>query len=93
MVRVLASLTAADYAVLIPIFFSSLASLIVTVRNSGHAKETLRQVTPPSNGRTLGELAEGINVSSHAAAIESARVRKEVLPNMPPPLPTTEPHD
>lgn len=86
-----AALTGSDYAVLIPLIFTSAAQAIVMVIHALQQRDLKRQLNLPSQERTLGEAVEGIQVASSAAATDSARVRRAVLPNAPPPVPPIEP--
>jgi len=76
------ALTAADYAMLIPLTLASLTTMIVTIIAALRTSNIQRQVTPPSEpvlgGRTLAEIAEGVQVNAHAAALDAGRVRHAI---------------
>lgn len=65
----------------------AIANAIVLVYTATKTRQTHQQVTPPSNGRTLGQLMESNINATHVAAVESTRVRQELLPNRPAPVP------
>ena len=76
------ALTAADYAMLIPLTLASLTTMIVTIIAALRTTKIQYQVTPPSEpvkgGRTLGDLVEGTQVNAHAAALDAGRARHAI---------------
>jgi hypothetical protein len=84
----IATLTASDWEVLIPLIGSQLVLIVQAWHNNRNARtrgvETLRQVTPPSNGHTLGELAEATVNAGTVAAVEATRLRQAIDPTHPP---------
>lgn len=81
----------AEWTYAITTTIAALSAAIVSIINAVRIAKVHKQVTPPSqpkDGRTLGAITEGIAVASEAAALESTRVRQELVARKPaPPLP------
>lgn len=81
---------ATDWVLIIGAVAQAVGLIITAIKASGAkaaAVEAVRQVTPPSNGHTLGNLVESSVVASHSAAVDAGRVRQSLLPQAPPPEP------
>lgn len=90
-------MTFTEWATLITIIGGQVVLIIQAWKNNTHAAErgteTLRQVTPPSNGHTLGQLAEAAVNATTVAAVEATRVRQVMTPHEPavePAIPSAE---
>lgn len=90
-------MTLADLEILIPLLGGQIVLVIQAWRNNTHASnrgvETLRQVTPPSNGHTTGQLLESIVNASTIGAVEATRTRIAVAPHEDapePPIPSAD---
>lgn len=73
-----------EWLVLVPTLGTSVSACAVAIINATRSKETLRQITPPSQpegGRTLGAIMEGTHTAAEVAAVESMRTRRHLQGN------------